>query len=342
MLDSPLAGHHRQPSDALPPHEQLRGLTCAGFVARCLHTVADLAVADGIEEEPVAVDELAARCAVDPGALDRVLRLLVAHGVFGVQDGGYVHTPASRLLRSDHPMSMRPFARMMGLPFIWGSLTQLQHAVRTGAPSAELLEPGGIWPYLQKHPDEAELFGHAMTAKAAADVAAVVQAYDFSAFTTVADIGGGRGHLLRAVLETAPGAEGVLFDLPDVVGLLNPVDPRLRVHGGDFFTDPLPQADAYVLMEILHDWPDERCVEILRAVRRAARDTSRLLVVEGILDEGLAEPRGRTLDLVMLTVTGGRERTSAEMAALFARGGFRLDRVLDTVSAMRVVEGHPV
>jgi hypothetical protein len=231
---------------------------------------------------------------------------------------------------------------MMGLPFVWGSLTQLQHAVRTGAPSAELLDPGGIWPYLQEHPDEAELFGHAMTAKAAAEVAAVVQAYDFSAFTTIADIGGGRGHLLQAVLDTAPGAEGVLFDLPDVVKPLSPGTPRLRVQGGDFFTDPLPQADAYLLMEILHDWADEQCVEILSAVRRAARDTSRLLVIEGVLDEERVDPRGRTLDLVMLTVTGGRERTSGELAALFARGGFCLDRVLDTAGAMRIVEGHPI
>ncbi|MBA3428266.1 MAG: hypothetical protein H0U07_06805 [Actinobacteria bacterium] len=132
--------------------------------------------------------------------LDRVLRLLAAHDVFDHRGGAYGHTPASSLLRSDHPMSMAAFASMFGLPAVWGSLTALEHSVRTSAPAVQTIEPAGFWAYLQERPEEAAVFGRAMTAKAGADIAAVVGAHDFSRFETIADIGGGRGHLLRAVL----------------------------------------------------------------------------------------------------------------------------------------------
>jgi O-methyltransferase len=181
-----------------------------------------------------------------------------------------------------------------------------------------------------------------MTAKAAAEVAAVLDAYDFGGFATIADIGGGRGHLLSAVLDAAPTAEGVLFDLPEVAATLDVEHPRMTVQPGDFFTDPLPSADGYVLMEVLHDWADAECVQILSAVRRAAHDGCTLLVIEGVLAEPDTHARARTLDLVMLTVTGGRERTAGEMRALLERSGFRLDRVVDTARPMRVVDASPV
>ena len=324
------------------PHEAIWGLATAGFAARCLHVVADLGVADHIDDHAVPVGDLAARCGVAVDPLDRVLHLLATHGVFDRQGDAYAHTSSSRLLRDDHAMTMRPFAQMMGLPFAWGALTALGHSVRTGRPSVETLEPRGLWAYLGEHPDEAEVFGRAMTAKAASEVAAVLDAYDFGRFATIADIGGGRGHLLSAVLDAAPAAEGTLFDLPEVASTLELRHPRMTVQGGDFFAERLPSADAYLLMEILHDWADEECVEILRAVRRAAHDGSTLLVIEGVLAEHDSDPRPRTLDLVMLTITGGRERTAGELRALFERSGFRLDRVVDTASPMRVVEASPV
>ena len=170
----------------------------------------------------MAISELAAACGVDLGALDRVLRLLTTHGIFERQEGGYCHTPSSHLLRSDHPMTMRPFAQMMGLPFVWGSLTELKHSVRTGKPAIEVMEPKGVFAYLQDRPDEAAIFGRAMTAKASVDIGAVIAAYDFTSFGRIADIGGGRGHLLRAVLEATPGANGILFDLAAVIDTVTP------------------------------------------------------------------------------------------------------------------------
>jgi len=324
------------------PHELVWTLTTAGFAARCVHVVADLGVADWIDDIPVPAPELASACGVDADALGRVMSLLAAHGIFDHRGGTFGHTASSRLLRSDHPMTMRPFLQMMGLPIIWGSVTELGHSVRTGRPSLEVLEPQGLWAHLQGHPSDGEVFGRAMTAKAGAEGAAVVDAFDFRPYRTIADIGGGRGHLLRAVLDVAPDTEGILFDLPEVIDSLDVEHPRLRATAGDFFTDALPAAHAYVLMEVLHDWPDQECVAILAAIRRAADADSTLLVIEGVLPEEHNDPRAATLDLIMLTVTGGRERTASQLSALLEQAGFRLDRVTETASPMRIVEAMPV
>lgn len=322
------------------PHEIVWQLCTSGVPARCLQVVADLGIADRIPDEPVPVADLAGACGADPDALDRVLRLLAAHAVFEHSAGGYGHTAASRLLREDQPMSMRAFVSMMGLPAIWNSLTALEHAVRTGRPGLETLEPEGFWAYLQGRPDQAQVFGRAMTAKAGADIAAVLASYDFAGFHTVADIGGGRGHLLRAVLDGAPAVEGVLFDLPDVVGRFELDGQRLTLQAGDFFQDPLPPADGYLLMEVIHDWDDDAAVKILRAARRAARPGSRLLIIENVLDDDRPDPRGQILDIIMLTVTGGRERTAGELGVLLTRAGWRPGAVSSTPGPMRIQEAR--
>lgn len=321
------------------PHETLWALATAGFAARCLQVVADLGVADRLDDEPVPVAALAAACGSDPDGLDRVLRLLAAHGVFARGTDGYRHTAPSRLLRGDHPMSMRAYARMMGLPPIWGSATELAHSVRTARPGFEAVDPKGIWAYLQDRPAETEVFAQAMAAKAGAEVAAVLDAYDFTGFATVADIGGGRGHLLRAVLDAAPSAAGVLFDLPEVTAIAE-THPRMAAVAGDFFVDALPVADAYVLMDVLHDWADDECAAILGAVHRAAPEGATLLVVECVLEDGVDDPRASTLDVIMLAVTGGRERTADQLGVLFERAGFELQKVIDTSSPVRIVEAR--
>lgn len=215
--------------------------------------IAELGVADQIDDSPAPIKHLAAACNVDPGALDRALMLLAAHGVFAPEADGYRHTAASRLLRSDHAMSMRAFPRMMGMASFTASFAQLDYAVRTGTPAFGLVDPDGLFAHFQRHPDEAAIFDASMTAKAAADIGAVLGAYDFSHFNTIADIGGGRGHLLRAVLDAAPDAKGILFDLPTVIDSLDFETERLALHAGDFFVDALPGADLYFLMEIIHD-----------------------------------------------------------------------------------------
>ncbi|MFN2608154.1 MAG: methyltransferase [Acidimicrobiales bacterium] len=324
------------------PHEALWSLANAAAVSRSLQAVAELAVADHIDDDPVAVEELARRCAVTVDGLDRVLRLLAAHGVFARRGPSYEHTETSRLLRSDHPMSMRPFVRMMGRPAFWASFGALDHSIHTGAPGFEMVDRNGLWTYLRTHPEEARVFDEAMTAKAQADIVAVLTAYDFGRFGTIADIGGGRGHLLRAVLDRVPTASGMLFDLPGVTETLDAVPPRLSLHPGDFFVDPLPRADAYVLMEVLHDWSDAEAAAILQAVRSAARPGATLLIIEAIIPDGDLDPRVHALDVIMLAVTGGRERTAPQLASLLEGAGFRATATVETGSPIRILEATAV
>jgi C-methyltransferase len=320
------------------PHEVIWTLTNAMVLASSVHAVAELAVADHIGEDPVDVRELAASCGADPDALDRVLRLLATHGVFAAVGGDFQHTEPSRLLRSDHPRSMRAFSRMMGLPIFSASFDHLQHSLRTGTPALGQVAPEGLWPYLQTHPTEAEIFGQAMTAKAGADIAAVLGAYDFSRFGTIADIGGGRGHLLRAVLDAAPTAQGVLFDLPDVIATLDIDTDRLTARAGDFFADPLPSADCYIVMEVVHDWPDADAGAILRAIHRAASPKATVLIIEGVIDEQRPDPRVHTLDVLMLAVTGGRERSPDQLGKLLNSADLQRHRIIETSGPMSIIE----
>jgi hypothetical protein len=178
-----------------------------------------------------------------------------------------------------------------------------------------------------------------MVGKSGAIIPAVVAAYDFEPFRVIADIGGGRGHLLQAVLERSAAARGILFELPHVIAdSAHIASPRLRLDGGDFFVDPLPVADAYLLMEVIHDWTDERAAQILAAIRRAAPKHARLLIIETVVLDEPGPHFGKTLDVIMLAITGGRERTASEYEALVNTAGFRFSRVIQTRSQHSIVE----
>jgi hypothetical protein len=169
----------------------------------------------------------------------------------------------------------------------------------------------------------------------------VAAAYDFAPCATIADFGGGRGNLLKLILERAPGARGILFERPHVIADTEPA-PRLELVGGDFFVDAVPPADLYLLMDLLHDWDDADATRIVAAVRRAARPHSRLLIVETLVPETPGMHFGKTLDIIMLATTGGRERTQAQHATLLAAAGFELSRVLPTASQYSLVEAVAV
>ena len=270
-------------SDPVSTVLQIAGGHC---LPRCLHVVADLGVADALDETPRTAAQLAASVGADPDALGRVLRLLAAHGVFECQGDAFRHSPASRLLRADHPQSLRALARMFGLPINWATWEALKYTVKTGLPAADQVVPGGFWAYFAEHPEDSAVFNEAMAAKAHGQVAGVVAAYDFSGFRVIGDIGGGRGHLLRAVLDSAPAASGVLFDLPHVVReAAGAASERLKVQAGDFFKDTLPTCDAYLVMEVIHDWGDEETVAILKAIRRPAPPHAKLLLIEQIVPD---------------------------------------------------------
>jgi len=315
----------------------------AGYwLPRALHVVADLGVADALDQEPRSAVYLAKEVGTDADALDRVLRLLASHGVFDRRGGKYVHNALSRALRSDHPHSMRAYVRLVGLPVFWRSWGALEQVVRSGKPAVS-----DIFAYFKEHPQETEIFDAGMKSKAESAISPVIAGYDFSTFGTIGDIGGGLGHLLKAILKSSPKSRGVLFDQPHVVERVEAdeaIGNRLTSQGGDFFRGPLPRCDAYIVMEVLHDWTDEQSQQILQQIRNAAPDAAKLLVVETVLPDesawaaGKGEHFGNHLDINMLVLTGGRERTSDEFASLFADSGWRLSRVIPTPSPYSIVE----
>jgi O-methyltransferase domain len=323
------------------PVEKLMMISTQFALARCLHVVAELGVADALDEAPQTAASLAAATSTHPGALGRVLRLLSANGVFEVAGDSVGHTPASRLLRREHPQSAGSLVQMLGMPLWRASFDALEHTVRTGLPAADQVA-GGFWPYLAEHPAESRLFDKAMTAKAHGQVAGVLAAYDFANFGLIGDIGGGHGHLLQAVLDANPGAHGVLFDLPHVLQKADGVNSeRLRLQAGDFFRDPLPVCDAYLLMEIIHDWGDEDATQILQAVRRVAPTHARLLVIESLIPDDPGPNWAKVLDVLMLTVLTGRQRTEREYAELLGAAGFQLERVIPTFANVSILEARP-
>lgn len=318
------------------PVELVWSLINMHALARCVHIVADFGVADALEERATPVAELATATGLNADALHRILRLMAAHGIFAFESQGYVHTQASRLLRTDHPQSLRAYARMIGMPAIWRGITELAHAARTGEPETGM---AGYMTYFADHPNEASLFNHAMAAKSSSIVPAVVEAYDFGGFGVIADIGGGRGHLLEAILARAVTATGVLFDLPHVIADAAAVgSDRLRLAAGDFFRDPLPAADAYLLMEVIHDWADEDAARILAAVRRTAHRGAKVLIIETLVSESPGPQVGKMLDIMMLALTGGRERTRSEYEALLRPAGFQVQQVIPTATQYSIVE----
>jgi hypothetical protein len=252
----------------------------------------------------------------------------------------YVHNTLSRALRSDDPHSMRAYVRLVGLPIFWQSWGALEQVVRSGKPAVS-----DIFAYFKEHAQESEIFDAGMKSKAQSAIPPVIAAYDFSPFGTIGDIGGGQGHLLTAILKSSPNSRGVLFDQPHVIAGVKAdeaIGNRLISQGGDFFRGPLPCCDAYMVMEVLHDWTDTQSQQILQQIRNAASDGAKLLVVETVLPNasasGKGEHFGNHLDINMLVLTGGRERTPDEFTRLFAASGWRLSRVIPTPSPYSIVE----
>ena len=318
--------------------EQIEQLAGGSVLPRCLHAVANTGIADVLGDTPKDVVALAAATGVNADALSRVLRLLSANGVFAYRDGLVSHTDASRLLRVGHPQSMRPLVRMLGLAAFWSVIGEMEYSLRTGLAADAKVLPGGTWGYLSGNAEASRIFDEAMAAKAYAQVAGVTAAYDFSGFKVVGDIGGGKGHLLQAVLKSAPDARGILFDQAHVIHASGAPSDRLTLQAGDFFTDDLPTCDAYLLMDVIHDWDDEHATKILRRMRSAAPANARVLVIEAIVPDDPQPSWYKTLDIWMLAI-GGKQRTLREHATLLGNAGFKFTREIDTRMGVSIIEG---
>jgi hypothetical protein len=322
---------------SIDPVTQIQLISGGYYLSRGLQIAAELGIADLIESEPVSAAQLATSTNSHPEALFRVLSLLCAHGVFERVGGNFRHSDLSRVIRTDHPASMRSFARMFGIPLIWKSAIRLNESVATGNSMGDDATEGGFWRYFEDHPEDNAKFNSTMAAKAQAVIPLVIGAYDFESIPRIVDVGGGRGHLLDAIIKSTVRPKCVLFDQPHVVEEAAGISgDRLRVLGGDFFHDTLPEAEAYVLMEVIHDWDDTQAERILRTVRNAAPAGAKLLLVEAMMPE-IPEPCWTTtLDVIMLNLLGGRQRSLPEYVSLLHKCGF------EEVREIPVGAGHSI
>ena len=327
----------------------MRQLTMGALVSQAISVIARFGVADALAAGPRQVDEIAELVGAHGPALYRVLRALGDVGVVAeLENRRFALTPLGELLRSDVPGSLRGWATMFGMPFHRYPWTDLYETVQTGESAFDRVHDTKIFDYLAEHPEDAAVFDAAMTSISTSAAVSIVQAYDFARFSTIVDIGGGRGGLLAAILSANPHLQGVLFDVPAVVAGVGEeisgaeVIDRCKVVSGDFF-DSVPEGgDAYLLGNIIPSWADDQAVEILRTCRAAMADTACVLLAEAVLPEGAAPSMSKLVDLEMLVMTsGGRQRTEAEHRALLGRAGLRLTRIVPSTGLISLVEAVP-
>ncbi|MEO7538490.1 MAG: methyltransferase, partial [Pyrinomonadaceae bacterium] len=280
--------------------------------------------------------------------LYRLLRTLASLGVFTeVGDRTFANTPASETLLTDSPTSMRAMILMIGDPEHARVINDLEYSVRTGKPAWDHVHGVPVFEYFfETNKELGDIFNQAMTSGSHAQIAAVLPAYDFSGFGTIADIAGGHGHLLGGILQKYEKAKGILFDLgvvlagaPDMLRSYG-VQDRVELVEGDFFSEIPVAADAYMLKHIIHDWDDDKCETILGNIRRSMPDDGRVLIIDAVIPPGDQPHPGKLLDLEMLIAPGGLERTAAEFESLLKNSGLELTRIVPTHSPVSIIEGR--
>jgi len=315
------------------------------WITQAIWVAAELGIADLLSDGPRTAAELSEKTHTHPNPLYRVLRALASVGVF-MQDAEdrFSLTPIGELLKSDAPVSQRPFGVMMGAEFheAWG---ELLHTVRTREPGFEKRFGVPFFQYMTEHPHRHGIYDAAMGGFGVAETEAMLDVYDFSAFRTVVDVGGGSGLLIKAILNRFPSVCGILFDLPAVADRTRSalsadsgLSRRLRIEGGDFFASVPAGADVYVMQHIIHDWQDREAIAILRNCRSAMKAGSRILLIEMVIPPANKPSFGKWLDLMMLLVDG-RERTEEEYHRLFSAADLKLNRIIPTASEVSVIEG---
>ena len=329
---------------SLPPPMAALQMMMGHWVSQVLATIAELGVADQIAKGVHDSTELARLCEAHPDALFRVLRAGATVGILQ-QTGArtFALTPVGDCLRSDSQFAMRVFIVAELAPGHWLPWGRLSQATRTGKSPAKEALGCEVWDYYAKNPDEGATFARGMGNLSQMVAIQSMASYDFSHFQHVVDVGGSQGALLAAVLRASGGTRGTLFDRPDVIEhgaervRSYELGDRLKTEGGDFFVK-VPEGDGYLLKSILHDWDDEHCDKILQTIHRSSKAGAKLLVFEMVLsDDPMATPI-KLMDLNMLVMLNGRERTAEEYGALLSKAGFRLERVIPTQGLFSILE----
>jgi len=331
--------------DPTAPLDQLVRLLNGYWHTQAIYVAAKLGLADQLADGPRSADDLAATVGANPRALYRLLRALASLGLFAENDAGrFALAPLAEGLRSGVPGSVRSLAIARG-EWQYQAWGQLLHSVQTGECAFEKLYGLPLFEYLAQHPDKGKLFDDAMIGVHGRETDAMLAAYDFGGIGTLADIGGGIGTVLAAVLRQYPSMRGLHFDLPGVSERARAtfeaagVAGRCRLVARNFFEGVPAGADAYLMRHIIHDWDDDKASLILRNCRTAMGGRGKLLVVEGLVPPGNEPAVSKFFDLAMMVLPGGLERTEAEYRRLFAAAGFRLARIVPTSAEVCVVEG---
>lgn len=338
-------------SDPVRPGEassQMLRMLNAFLTVQALHVTAALGIADLLDGGPATVDDLAATVGAHRSSLYRLLRMLTGAGVFREEaDGRFVLTPLGGTLRSDGPDSVRDWALFVGAPETWEAWGRLRDTVMSGEAGFVLAHGMSVYDYLARNRVLEAPFDRWMSRQSDQHNAAIVAAYDFSSFRTVADIGGGQGSTLAAILRATPSLRGIVLDLPHVVASTSPLEAagvgdRYEVVGGDMLQGVPGGADAYLIKRVLMIWGDEPAIRVLRNCAEALPKDGKVLVVEMVLPPGNDPSPAKAFDLLMLLAhKGGRVRTEAEFRELFAAAGLRLARVIPTASPNSILEGVP-
>ena len=336
------------------PQKQAAAILSMAFAfvtSQVLYQAADLGLADCLAGGALTAQDLASKIGAHPESLERVLQALVAFDILKLEsDAKFVLTPAGELLSSDVPGSLRATVRFLTGPWAWRAFEQLGHSIRTGKPSFDHVWGMSNFEYWERHRDVSKIHDDAMSGLTATETARVLAAYDFSSYRKVVDVGGGNGVLLAAILNQQQHAEGILADLPHVVGLAaqvlqrEAVGNRCKIVGSDFFEGVPSGGNLYILKHIIHNWDDERARAILRNCHRVMNSSSRLVIIDRILSAqpGPEGAIGYLVDMTMLALTpGGRERTKEQFQSLLESSGFELMRVIEVGGISDITEARP-
>ena len=335
--------------EVLPSHiQQLNQMASAYWVSRVLYAAAKLGLADHFEGGPKSVAELAGATRTHAPSLYRLMRTLASLGVLS-EDVNHCFslTPLGQELKTGAPGYARSTLLTLGSDYQWRGWEQLVYSVETGNSGMEKAFGISVFEYFAQHPEESSYFNETMIGFTCDQPVAVADAYDFSGFETLIDVGGGTGILLATILERHPGPRGILADLPYVVREapalieLHGLAGRVTIESIDFFKSVPGGGDLYLLKHVIHGWNEDQCLTILGNCRRAMKPGGRLLIIEMVIPPGDTPHPGKLMDMNVLVMAGGQERTEDEYGTLLNKAGFRLTRLVPTKSAVSVVEAIP-
>lgn len=318
--------------------EKLLMLFAGEWVSRAIYTATKLEIAD-LLSTPKSIKELATLSETNPDSLHRLLRMLAGFNVFEeISEGVFANTESSRLLAKSNPDTLQALSLFYGEE-IHKSWDDLPNSIKKGVPAFEMVYGQPVFNYFKENPSRAALFQEAMKEKTNAVAKSSISAYDFTSIRTVYDIGGGYGQFMIALLGEYPHLSGLIYEVPEVVKKIHSLDnDRLKIISGDFFKSVPKGGDLYILKSILHDWDDLKAEQILKNCHSAMNDDTRLLIIEVVLQPKDKSLYANCMDLLMLSVTGGKERSIALFNEIFDKAGFTLEKIYPTATEFSILE----